>query len=500
MWLNSIFRDSPIPQLVLEPSGRIRMANPAAQALVGRRPLSGVSLESLVTPRDRPSIDAFVEILTGLVPGAGRELGPVTIDWQGTRRRVELRGSPSGDSGDPLMLTISLRDVTTEAAPGVPADATRDQLTRVPGRIPGLAALADAVAPEATGAVFVIDLDGFEDLNATFGFDTGDLILAQVAARMRSIVPPGTHLARIDGDMFLVVAPGVPLGEATTTAGRLLGALVRPIQVDGSVLAVRASIGIASLAATSRDSALAAALRALGVAKERGGGQVVVDTPHQRVHGRRRTDVIRALMDAEEQAAIAKIEARTDPLTGLPNRRRLDEDRQVLQVQARASGRAVAAIYIDFDEFGSINRARGDDAGDHALTSAATIMQDMLRAEDGIYRKGGEEFIVLLTDADEQVAMVVAERMRVAVESAQIPHGGTPARPTVTISLGVAAGQGPQLDLWRLTGQAEGRMRLAKHLGRNLVVGPPDGAEPPPDPHGSEPPPDETDGSAPAPS
>jgi diguanylate cyclase (GGDEF)-like protein len=473
MWSHAIFRDSPIPQLILGPTGRIRMANPAAQALVGWHPLSGVALCDLIDPPDRPGMDAFVATLASLTPGAPRELGPVTIDWHGIQRRVELHGSRVQDGGEAPMTTVCLHEALAE--PAVPDSEARDALTRVPGRGPGLAMLASAIGAEATGCLLVIDLDGFEDLNAEFGFDAGDEVLAEVSGRLRATVPPGTHLARIDGDMFLVVAAGVPLGQAPALAGRLLTTLVRPVQVDGTHKVVTASIGGAGLAMPTRDRALAAGLRALAVAKDRGGAQVVIDTPQQHVRGRRRKDLIQALKEAEAEKEVAQIEARTDPLTGLPNRRRFDEDRRMLQAQARATGQWVAAVYIDLDEFGAINRARGDDAGDHALAAVARIMQDQLRAEDTVYRKGGEEFVVLLTDADLRGAHGAAERLRMAVQDAQIPHGGTPDRPVVTISCGVAAGHGSWLDLWKLTRQANDAMRLAKRMGRNrtaITVGP----------------------------
>jgi diguanylate cyclase (GGDEF)-like protein len=471
MWSHAIFRDSPIPQLVLDTSGRVQMANPAAQALAGGRPLNGVVLDGLVDPTDRPAVAAFVAALAGLPPGTSRALARIQLTCHGTRRSVGLHGSASREGGDPLMLVVTVED----------APEAGDGLTRVPGRQAGMAMLADAVAPEAPGCVLAIDLDAFEELNAEFGFDAGDVVLAMVADRLRTTVPPGTHLARIDGDMFLVVVPGIPLGHASTLAGQLLGAVVAPIEVEGTPKVVTASIGGAGLAMPTRDRALAAALRALALAKDRGGAQVVIDNPQEPRRGRRRRDLEDELRRAEDEAAMARLEARTDPLTGLANRRRLDEDRQLLQERARATEQWVAAVYVDLDEFGSINRARGDDAGDHALAAVARIMADQLRAEDNVYRKGGEEFVVLLTDADLAGAHGAAERLRIAVQQAQIPHGGTPERTVVTISCGVAAGRGPHLDLWRLTRQANDAMRLAKGMGRNrtaFLVGPPDEPQP----------------------
>jgi diguanylate cyclase (GGDEF)-like protein len=475
-WSHAIFRDSPIPQLVLERSGRIGVANPAAQALVGRHPLSGVALDDLVAAPDRPSTDAFIAGLAMLAPGEGRGLGPVTIDWHGTRRRVGLHGSVSQEGAEPPLLVLSLQALADPPASEAPEADAGDALTRVPDRRQGFAMLAEAVRPDATGCLIAIDLDAFEELNATLGFDAGDAVLTEVAARLRAAVPPGTHLARIDGDMFLAIVPGVPGLEVSALAGQLLASIVRPIEVGGTTRVVTASIGGATLAAADRDAALGAALGALDRAKRRGGGQVAIDSPHEPVWGRRTADIVAALREAEHRARVAEIEARTDPLTGLANNRRLNEDREALQAQARASGQWVGVAYLDLDRFKSLNDTRGHEAGDHALKAVATILQDQLRAEDCVYHKSGEEFVVLLTETDRHGALAAAERLRAAVEDARIPHQGSANQPVVTITGGVAAGRGSRLDLWRLTREADDALRLAKRMGRNrigMMVGPP---------------------------
>ena len=459
MWSHAVFRDSPVPQLVLDPSGRIALANPAAQDLVSRRSLAGVDLGDLLGDADRGIADSFIAELSRLPSGVRREIGPLTLQWHGERRVVALIGSRSSGVEDRQMLTVSVREIDSA-----------DQLTGAPGRAGGLAALAAAIGPDSPGCLLVVDLDGFEDLNVTFGIGAGDRILVEVARRLRAAVPPGTHVARIDGDAFLVTAPGVPLENAGTLAGRVLAAVAAPMRIGDTPVVVGASIGGAALMARTADAALAAGLRALAVAKDRGGGQLIVDTPMSRVRGRRRSDLIAALQESEEETAAARLEARTDPLTGLANRRRLDEDRVALQNQARASGQWVGAVYLDLDEFGAINKTHGDAHGDQALADVATVLQGLLRAEDGVYRKGGEEFVLLLVDADPEGALRVAERVRAAIESAGILHAGTPDRPVVTATLGVTADRGPDLDLREVIAGAERAMRRAKVLGRNQVV------------------------------
>lgn len=460
MWSHAVFRDSPIPQLVLDASGRIAVANPAAQALVGWRTLAGIELRELLTEPDRPVVEGFVQELARLTSGVRRETGPVTIEWQGQRRVVELLGSRASASDDRAMVAISLREI----------DSAMDQLTGVPGRTEGLAALAGAIGPEATGCLIVLDLDDFEELNVALGIGVGDQVLVEVARRLRSAVPTDAHLARIDGDAFLLTVPDVPLDHAGTLAARLMGALSAPMRIGTEPVAVSVSMGAAALTAPSADAALGAGLRALAVAKDLGGGQLTVDTPQAQPRGRRRSDLLAALHSSEEETAAARREARTDALTGLANRRRLDEDRAALEQLARKTGQWVAAVYLDLDEFGAINRTRGDAHGDRALASVARVLGGLLRADDGVYRKGGEEFVLLLTDTDLECALLVAERVRAAIEHAQIPHEGTPDRPIVTATLGAAADRGSGLDLREVIAGAERAMRRAKRLGRNQVV------------------------------
>jgi diguanylate cyclase (GGDEF)-like protein len=362
----------------------------------------------------------------------------------------------------------------------------RDPLTRLPGYAAGMAALAEAVHPGATGCLLVVDVDGFEELNTTFGSAACDQLLVQTAQRLRIGVPPGTHVARLDGDAFLVVAAGSTPNDPHDLGSQVLGAVTAPLEVAGTPITVTVSVGAARLSHTSADAARSAAHRALRVAKERGGRQVVVEGSGARSFGRRTTDVIAQIEEVEARAARAHAEARTDALTGLPNRRRFDEDCPTLQAQARSTGGPVAAIYLDLDEFGTINRTRGDAAGDHALSQAAAVMAMQCRAEDGVYRKGGEEFVLLLAGTDLAGAVQVAERVRAAIEAAGIPHGGRRSRPVVTATLGVAAGRGPALDLGVVVTRAQEQMRLAKQAGRNQVRPAPDDV-PPPDPDPADP-------------
>lgn len=161
-------------------------------------------------------------------------------------------------------------------------------------------------------------------------------------------------------------------------------------------------------------------------------------------------------------------QAMRDGLTGLFNRRYLDEMLEREVSRARREGIPLSLVMLDIDHFKQVNDTYGHQAGDEVLRIlAATLMAD-IRTEDMACRYGGEEFLILLPNMPLAAAMARAEAWRVAVEALSIAHGNFPIR--FTISLGVAAypehGKTPD-DLTRCADQA---LYRAKHEGRNRVV------------------------------
>ena len=103
--------------------------------------------------------------------------------------------------------------------------------------------------------------------------------------------------------------------------------------------------------------------------------------------------------------------ARTDPLTGLPNRRVWDEDLERELARARRHGGSLCLAMLDLDRFKAYNDHHGHQAGDELLAAAAAAWRPELRATDTIARYGGEEFAVLLPHSDEEGALIVVERL-----------------------------------------------------------------------------------------
>jgi len=164
----------------------------------------------------------------------------------------------------------------------------------------------------------------------------------------------------------------------------------------------------------------------------------------------------RAEMEVRQQA-------RTDDLTGLANRRALDEAIAAAIAGARRSGRAFAVVMADVDRFKAINDGHGHAAGDAILAAFARRLQDALRASDRAFRYGGEEFGILLPDTDAAGARALAEHARrtVALPAA----GGLPA---LTASFGIALWEpGDEAD--ELFGRADRALYRAKSGGRDRV-------------------------------
>lgn len=159
--------------------------------------------------------------------------------------------------------------------------------------------------------------------------------------------------------------------------------------------------------------------------------------------------------------------ARQDPLTGLGNRLKLAEDLEIFRSRRDRYHEHFGVALFDIDHFKSLNDAAGHLAGDKALRQVATAIRRELREADMAYRYGGEELLVVLPAGVRRVA-AAADRIRRAVEHAAIPHPGRPGPGTVvTMSVGVAAGDG---DVETFLLAADAALYKAKSDGRNRMA------------------------------
>jgi len=167
----------------------------------------------------------------------------------------------------------------------------------------------------------------------------------------------------------------------------------------------------------------------------------------------------------EANAALAQLATR-DGLTGVFNRRHLDERLHECHDRWRRSQHGYAVVVVDADHFKRINDTQGHAAGDAVLRQLAGLLQQGRRSTDVVARFGGEEFVVLLPDAESpDEAGQVAERLRASVAQADFGLGHP-----VTISLGVAHSEPGDLDASAVMARADAALYAAKQAGRNRVA------------------------------
>jgi len=176
------------------------------------------------------------------------------------------------------------------------------------------------------------------------------------------------------------------------------------------------------------------------------------------------------LADANSQLELL---ARTDPLTGVANRRSMMETLHRFWNEDPGRAGGAAMLMCDVDDFKRLNDNLGHAEGDRCLVKVAGIIQSSMRDErDQVARYGGEEFLVFLPCCDEQEARVVAERIRSRVEAASLPNPTSRVLPYVTVSIGVSVStqDGELLSAEHLQRQADAALYLAKKAARNCVV------------------------------
>ncbi len=253
--INLAFTANPDGVLLLEADHHVSLANPAAWRLLNW------SADDLHAQR----LDLTTEDNHGLQEWTAPD--GRTLEWQS--RSLTLSGGPA---------VVALHDATERRATARALEfrAEHDPLTGLANQVRLRheleSALARADRDGGRVAVLYLDLDGFKQINDTFGHNVGDALLVAVAQRLTGIRRSGELLARVGGDELVMLAESFPPGFEGRIAERVLGALDAPLQAGGRTLRVGLSIGVAVYPdhASDADGMLRAADEAMYAAK-RGG-------------------------------------------------------------------------------------------------------------------------------------------------------------------------------------------------------------------------------------
>jgi diguanylate cyclase (GGDEF)-like protein len=306
---------------------------------------------------------------------------------------------------------------------------------------------------------------------------TGAALLLGIMALTTSLLPLG--LVPDAGPILLAYVPLVIVASALfipwNTVRHLAWLGVCIVMVVGFVISPFA----AGLAQSAVDDLITITIDSVLVSM---GGHFVLQRQRrsmflQRMQVRRLNQLAaRQGVELRSLAEELRAAARVDPLTGVANRLRLEEDLEMVTRRDfdRAGG---AALMIDIDRFKNYNDDHGHLAGDAVLRRVAAALAAHTRPSDRVYRFGGEEFLVLLPGASIIDALAVAERQRVAVEDLAIPTerpGREDRDEVVTVSIGVspmthdADGPVARPDAWMKA--ADVALYESKVAGRNRVT------------------------------
>lgn len=412
---------------VKDPRGRFLLANQAFASLYGisrARDLRGKTDFDVAPPERAETLSAEEqEVMRSGVPILDRE--ELQVDEEGNERWFTATKTPLYNSrGDALGLISVMRDITWKKESDRELVASRDQLAFI------LTEMSDGLAL----------------------FDNEGRII-YCNAQYRSMFPitgtlrvPGAFLpdilrAAVDqGEQPYIPQGGVERWIDTVMSGMHSGLDEEIHLFDGRWLHVRT--------------------------KPLAGGNATVVVSDITLIKRAETE-LRGLTDE------LKLQAATDALTGLANRRAIDERLAVELARTKRSGQPLSLVMIDIDHFKAFNDIYGHPAGDACLRDVAGALgRTDRRAGDFVGRYGGEEFCAILPDTDEDGAYFFAERLRKAVRDLQQRHEGSE-KGVVTISLGIATYAADETDRTdaQLIARADEALYVAKGAGRDRING-----------------------------
>ncbi|WP_433304061.1 diguanylate cyclase domain-containing protein [Actinoplanes sp. CA-030573] len=243
----ALVQHAPDVVAVLDRHARVTYASPSTAGLLGaaEADVIGASVFAFVHPEDRGRLqDRF----RALVEQPGAVIREQCRIWAGRHSVRWMELTATNQLGNPALdgIVVNARDVTESRVlqETLTHEALHDSLTGLANRRHMHESLETLLRQYAVAVLF-IDLDGFKPIHDTFGHETGDEVLRLTARRLSAEARPYDVVARIGGDEFVVLMPGVVRwAEAQTAANRIRRAVAAPIPAGGQTLTVSASIGV----------------------------------------------------------------------------------------------------------------------------------------------------------------------------------------------------------------------------------------------------------------
>ncbi len=246
--LAELIDNAPTIVFVKDLQGRLLRVNPRFAEFYGKRAddLIGKTAGELF---DRPELTGLLEADQEALRIGGVVETEHDVDFETGSRTMHIARFPLLDeAGEPYAVAGIGTDMTRRAA--AEADllhqSRHDSLTGLPNRTLLYERLDQALATDSLVGVLFLDLDGFKEVNDSFGHDAGDALLQAVAARLQGVCRDGEVLTRLGGDEFVVCLPHlVDVAAAEDTARRVLEALSEPVELPERVIEIRGSCGVA---------------------------------------------------------------------------------------------------------------------------------------------------------------------------------------------------------------------------------------------------------------
>ena len=409
-------------------------------------------LESLLPPTATGEPHRFVDFAAPI------RIGPTTVgvfaihgSWQWTREVLESL-TPASSDESALELFIFDRQGTLIFAPGGRTEVMRAAGQRLPEGIQinnnrdGGGSTQTTVARWQDGKRYLTAATQLQPRNAAS--DLGWRIVARQ--------PVELAFAEADDTVQLALAIGL---VAALFASALAWLAARRLSVDLYALADAAS-GVEAGRPGSDIPAMQSSREVQQLSQSLG------RMTHHLLAAREAMEEKVRLRTLELEAAnrALDLQARTDALTGLLNRRGFETQMAFAVALARRSSRPLSLITVDVDHFKRVNDTYGHEAGDEVLRRLARTLESRLRGSDVVARLGGEEFVALLPDTDLTGAQSIAQALVTAMAEQQDPVVGT-----ITVSAGVATMRGAEDNGAAMLRRGDAALYEAKGQGRNRV-------------------------------